>query len=287
MKAWQHRPWLAVSATLALGGAAGPAYAQDSDSWQWTLTPYLWLPTIDGHLKYEVPPGGGGAPNVSVGPSDWLELLNFAALASASASKGRFGVFTDLVYLNMGADNDGRVVSVESTISGPGGRIEIPVGADLNLATEVEFDGLQVMLGAGFAFADSEAGRHYVLAGFRYLGIDVKTDWRLTGALTGPGGETLLDDQGSIGKSVDLWDGIVGLKGHFNLGEGNWSLPYSVDVGGGDSDLVWNASLSLAYRYGWGDLVFGYRHLEYDEGPGGTLQDLSLSGPGVGASFRF
>src|SRR5690606_36702681 len=103
----------------------------------------------------------------------------------------------------------------------------------------------------------------------------------------GPGGETLLDEQGSVDKSVDLWDDIVGLKGHFNLGDGGWSLPYSLDVGAGDSDLVWNASLSLAYRYGWGDLVFGYRHLEYDEGPGVTLQDLSLSGPGLCASYRF
>jgi hypothetical protein len=238
-------------------------------------------------VKYDVPPDGGGGPDVSVGPTDWLELLNFAALISASATKDRVGVFTDFVYLNMGADNDGRVVSVETEISGPGGRIHIPVGADLNLATEFELDGLQLMLGAGFAFADSEAGRHHVFAGFRYLGVDVTTNWRLTGAVTGPGGETLLDEQGGIEKSVELWDGIVGLKGHFELGEGGWSMPYSLDVGTGDSDLVWNASLSLAYRYGWGDLVFGYRHLEYDEGPGGTLQDFSLSGPGFGASFHF
>jgi len=220
MKAWQTRPWLMVTAALALGSGAGPVHAQGgSDSWQWTLAPYLWLPTIDGHVKYDVPPEGGGGPDVSIGPTDWLDLLNFAALFSASASKGQFGLFTDVVYLNMGADNDGRVVSVETEISGPGGLINIPVGADLNLATEVEFDGLQLMLGAGFALVDSEAGRHYVLAGFRFLGIDVKTVWHLTGEVTGPGGETLLDEQGSVDNSVDPWDGIVGLNGHFNPGE--------------------------------------------------------------------
>jgi hypothetical protein len=272
---------------LALCATTQAQEQDSSDEWQWNLTPYLWLPTIDGHVKYDVPPDGGGGPDVSVGPTDWLELLNFAALFSGSASKGRFGVFTDFVYLDMGGDNDGRVVSVEGVVGGPGGRVEIPVSADLNLATEFALDGLQWMLGGGYAFADSEAGRHYVFAGVRFIGIDVTTNWRLTGAVTGPGGETVLDSQGSIDKSVDLWDGIVGLKGHFLLGEGRWSMPYSVDIGTGDSDLVWNASLSLARRFGWGDLLFGYRHLEYDEGPGGTLQDFSLSGPGFGATFHF
>ena len=196
-------------------------------------------------------------------------------------------MFTDFVYLDMGGDNDGRVVSVEGAIAGSGGVIEIPVSADLNLATEFELDGLQWMLGAGYAFADSTAGTHHVFAGFRLMSVDVSTAWSLTGEIIGPGGETLLDRQGSIDKSVDLWDAIVGLKGNFAMGEGGWNVPYSLDVGTGDSDLVWNATVSLAYQFGWGDLLFGYRHLEYDEGPGGTLQGFSLSGPGFGASFHF
>jgi hypothetical protein len=274
-------------AAVVCGVSAAANAQQSDDEWSWTLTPYVWLPTIDGHVKYDVPPQGGGGPDVSIGPTDWLDLLNFAALFSATASRDRFAVFTDLVYLDMGGDNDGRVVSVEGTIPGPGGNIEIPVSADLNLATEFELDGLQWMLGLGYAFADSGSGTHHVFAGVRLLSVDVSSGWVLTGEITGPGGETLLDQQGSIGKSVDLWDGIVGLKGIVRLGEGAWRAAYSLDAGAGDSDLVWNATLSLAYRFGWGDLLFGYRHLEYDEGPGGVLQDFSLSGPGFGASFHF
>ena len=278
---------VAILIAALASGASGAANAQGADEWRWNLTPYVWLPTIDGHVKYDVPPDGGGGPDVSIGPTDWLDLLNFAALVSASAHKGRFAVFTDLVYLDMGGDNDGRVISVEGSIAGPGGVIEIPVGANLNLDTEFELDGLQWMLGAGYAFADSPSGTHHVFAGFRLLSIDVSTAWSLTGEITGPGGETLLDAQGGREKSVDLWDGIVGVKGTFALGEGGWSMPYSLDAGAGDSDLVWNATVSLAYKFGWGDLLFGYRHLEYDEGPGGVLQDFSLSGPGFGASFHF
>ena len=279
---------LAIAVALALCGATGTAYAQDAaGDWQWNLTPYLWLPTIDGTLNYELPSGGGGAPEISLGPTDWLELLNSAALVSASVTKGRFGVFTDLMYLSMGSDNDGRLVSVEGAITGPGGIIEIPVGAELNIDTKSEFDGFLWMLAGGYRFAESDSGTHYLFAGFRLLTADFKTDWNLSGAVTGPGGETILASQGSIGQDLDLWDGIVGMKGRFRLGEGKWFLPYSVDVGTGDSDLVWSATMSLARKYGWGDLVLGYRHLEYDEGTGGLMQDFSLSGPGLGASFNF
>jgi len=288
----QSRRWLAISVAvalaLAIGWASSAARAQDgADDWQWSLTPYLWLPTIDGKLNYELPPGGGGAPEVSIGPTDWLELLNFGALVAASATKDRFAVFTDLMYLSMSSDSDGRLLSVEGTISGPGGNIEIPVGAEVNVDTESEFDGFLWMLAGGYMFADSEAATHYVFAGFRLLTADFSTDWSLSGAITGPGGETILASQGSIGKGVDLWDGIVGVKGRFNLGEGKWFLPYSADIGTGDSDLVWSVTMSLAREYGWGDLVLGYRHLEYDEGAGGVLQDFSLSGPGFGGNFHF
>lgn len=283
-----RRFWLVIPAALAICFASGAAHAQgEADDWQWNLTPYLWLPTIDGKLNYELPPGGGGAPEVSVGPTDWLDLLNFGALVAASATKHRFTAFTDMMYLSMSSDSDGRLISVEGTIAGPGGNIEIPVGTELNIDTESDFDGFLWMLAGGYMFAGSESASHYVFAGFRLLSADFSTDWSLSGAITGPGGETILAAQGSIGKGVDLWDGIVGLKGRFRLGEGKWSLPYNADVGTGDSDLVWSVTVSLVREYGWGDLVLGYRHLEYDEGPGGLLQDLSLSGPGFGASFHF
>jgi len=71
-------------ATLAV--ASGVAVAQnDSEGWQFSLTPYLWLPTIDGTLNYSPPPGGGGAPDIEVGPTEWLDLLNIGALISGTA----------------------------------------------------------------------------------------------------------------------------------------------------------------------------------------------------------
>ena len=281
-----RRPMLVIACALiwACPSAQGQEEAAD---WQWNLTPYLWVPTIDGHLKYPLPPGGGGGPQVSIGPTDWLDLLNFGALIGSSAMKGRFAVFSDFMFLDMSSKNDGRLVSVEGAITGPGGQVSIPVGADLNVDTRTEVDGLLWTLTAGYAIAQTESAVHHVFAGFRLMSIDVSTSWNLAADVTGPGGETILASEGSVGNKVDLWDGIVGMKGRFSLGEGKWSLPYTLDVGAGDSDLTWSATVSLAHQFNWGDLILGYRHLEYDEGPAGLLQDLSLGGPGVGAGFRF
>ena len=45
----------------------GQAQAQSdvsTDQWKFSITPYLWLPNVNGTLKYSVPPGATGSPEV-------------------------------------------------------------------------------------------------------------------------------------------------------------------------------------------------------------------------------
>ena len=63
-----------------------------SNQWQFTITPYLWLPNIDGTLKYNSPPRTSGRPEVKVGPNDYLENLDFAIMINAEARKARWAV---------------------------------------------------------------------------------------------------------------------------------------------------------------------------------------------------
>jgi len=273
-------------ATLAV--ASGAAIAQDdSGGWQFSLTPYLWLPTIDGRLNYSAPPGGGGAPDIEVGPTEWLDLLNIGALISGTAKKGRYSVYSDFVYLSLTSKNDGRVVSVDDNITVPGVPVPIPVSATLNANTRTDLDGLVWMIAGGFSLQESESSSLDVIAGVRYFSTDVTTSWDLTVDITTPGGTVVLPAQGSIASDVDIWDGIIGVRGYSKIGSGKWSVPYYVDVGAGDSDLTWNAMLGLSREYGWGDLVIAYRHLDYDQDANGLLQNFSFSGPGIGARFNF
>ena len=99
-----RRNLIVYSAACAAMFAFANAHAQanaNTNEWQYSLTPYLWLPVIDGALNYGPPPGGGGNPNVEVGPTDWLDLLNFAVLVSGSARKDDFVMFSDFVYFQV------------------------------------------------------------------------------------------------------------------------------------------------------------------------------------------
>ncbi len=276
-----------TAALLSAAFALTPATAQAADDeWKYRLTPYLWLPTIGGDLRYEVPPGSGtGSPTIDVGPTDWLDLLNFGALIGGSARKGRFSVFADLVYLSLTSDGDDRVASVTDTVSVPGTPFEVPVGASITLDTETDVDGALFSLVAGYAVHQTGSSEVIVFAGARYFDIETSTDWDLATQISGPGGGLLLPAQGSLSDDVTLWDGIVGVRGEF--GNGKWTVPYYADVGTGDSDLTWNAFVGLSREFGWGDLLFAYRHLEYDQGDDRLIQDFSFSGPAFGARFRF
>lgn len=277
----------AILALVFLGASVAASAQSSSDEWQFNLTPYLWLPTIDGTLNYSPPPGGGGAPDIEVGPTEWLDLLNIGALISGTARKGRYSVYSDFVYLSLTSKNDGRVVSVDDNITVPGVPIPIPVSATLNANTRTDLDGLVWTIAGGFSLQETESSSLDVIAGARYFGTDVSTSWDLTVDITTPGGTVVLPAQGSIASDVDIWDGIIGVRGYSKVGSGNWSVPYYFDVGAGGSDLTWLAMLGLSREYGWGDLVIAYRHLDYDQDANGLLQNFSFSGPGVGARFRF
>ncbi len=252
---------------------------QDQDGWKFQLTPYLWLPTISGDLNYEPPTGGGGAPSIDVGPTDWLELLNGVFLINGEMRKGRFSIFTDFVYLGLDSDSD-RVRSVQI------GNV-IPVDIAANLSTKSKFDGLSWTLGAGYAMYETDTSSMDLIAGVRYFGAEVSTRWDLSIDITARGDGVILPAQGKISEDVDLWDGIVGIRGRLGIGKSKWSVPYYVDVGTGSSDFTWQAMTGLTYSYGWGDLMLMYRHLEYDEGTDGLLNDFRFSGPAFGARFRF
>ena len=271
-----------VTALLALTVPPVAAAGADSDEWQFTATPYLWLPRIDGELKYALPPGGGGSPDVSVGPTDWLDLLNYGLLAGGSARKGRALLMSDLMYLSMTSKNDGAIDSVRP---GGGGNV-IPVSGSLNTNTRTDLDALVLTLAAGYSLGNSRSSSLDAFVGLRYFGVDVDTSWTLTAEITGPGGGTELPIQGGRSADTDIWDFIVGFRGQTAVGQ-NWSIPYHLDFGTGDSDLTWNLYIGANRAFGWGELLFAYRHMEYDQGSSALVNEFSFTGPAVGARFSF
>jgi hypothetical protein len=280
----QNRTLRIGLALMSLIAVSLPAYAGEpapADRWTFAVRPYLWAPGISGTLKYDIPPSGGGGASVDLS-SYILQNLNMALMLSADARKGDWSILTDVVYLDVESD-DSNVKSVG--FAGPGGRVDVSVGG--NLGSKVTLTGFEWELAGACTVARGGNSSLDVLAGFRYLGIKAETDWHLSGSITGPGPGQSFAASGSTSDRVDLWDGIVGIRGSVGLGQSKWAIPYYLDVGTGNSAITSQAMAGIEYRYSWGELQLMYRYLYYDLKGDKLLQNVSLDGPAIGVNFRF
>jgi hypothetical protein len=251
---------------IALLACVSPLLAQ-AGGWQYSVSPYLWLPTISLDSSSV---GDGGSPvdgsRLDIGPTDYLDALNFALMLSGDMRRDDWVIMADLIYLDFGIDDK------DIDLGRPGtGPIAGSYGADLS--------GSVITLAAGKTFVRND--RYYMdgLAGWRRFGMT----FDLAGDLVSGGN---ID----ISKDLEFNDAFVAVNGRYLFGDGDrWSLRYYADIGTGESDMTWQALLGLGYGFGWGDLFVDYRHLDYDFGDVTRLDDVAsvFSGPSVGATFRF
>jgi hypothetical protein len=268
-----------VALFLALLLPAAAAQAQEG-GWRYSLTPYLWLPNVNGTLRLSLPPGLTGRMDVETGPNDYLENLSGVLMLAGEARKGSWAVFSDLIYLKFDSQ-ESKVRALDFASIG-----STPINATLDVGTTSELEGWAWTLGASHTLVDTPGGTLDILGGLRYLDIDATVDWRLSAAINGPGG-AVLPASGRITAATTASDGIIGVRGRVRLGAGKWSVPYYFDIGAGSSDLTWQALAGIAYSFSWGELTLAYRHLFYDQGEDKLMQDFEFSGPALGAVFRF
>lgn len=267
----------ALAVTLATGAVA-PVAAQSTMAGSGPgpmsvgLTVYGWFPDIAGRTRFG--PGGGSALEVDVGTI--LDNLQFTFQGTLDLLQDRYGLLVDLVYLNTGQT---RSRAGGGTIGGT----QIPVDAVLN----VELDAKSTIwtLAGYYRSIESPAHTLDVILGARYFDAEQSANWSVTGnvgAIPAPG------RTGRAGASIGLWDAIVGLRGRVGLGTGDtWFMPYYVDLGTGETQFTWQAMLGIGYAFRGGEAVAGWRYLSYDMKSGSPISDLTVSGPLVGATFRW
>ena len=88
-------------AAIVLGTCSGLASAQpDPVPWHYGATLYFYVPTVSG--KTRVPADSGGTTL----NFDILEHLKFTVMGSLDAHNGRWGAFTDFIYLDFAGDRN-------------------------------------------------------------------------------------------------------------------------------------------------------------------------------------
>jgi hypothetical protein len=266
------RTLAAVSLCLAALLGNRSASAQTNDDWKFQAAVYVYLPSIDGTTSFS---GSGGGSDAGVDASKFLENLNFAFMGSFEADKGPWGMFADVIYIDIGdSESPTRNFSIGGTL---------PVG--VNASVHYGLNGWLWTLAGSWSLVATPSYELNLIGGARLLDIDQTVDWQLGGNV---GSVALADRAGSRTTGVSNWDAIVGFKGRAMFGEGqHWFLPYYVDVGTGASSLTWQAMFGVGYAFGWGSVIGAWRHIDYDMESGKSIQSLSFDGPGVAVAFRW
>lgn len=259
-------------AALAAFMMPASATAQDLNDWQWGWEIYGWMPDIKGTTANGV--------DIDISLSDILENLDFTLQTTLSATRGNWTLFADGVYLKQGFKER---VSTSRPI-GNFGRTDIDVNAKIDVKTLIS------TFGAGFKVFENEKTKLNVLGGVRYtylkVGIDADVEGNTRIDILGREFKRQFKKQLDLDDSDDLWDGVVGLQGETKIDD-RWTLLYYGDIGTGDSDLTWQASVGVSYAFENFDVTLRYRHLKYDLGSSAIFDDLKVAGPQIGIRFRF
>jgi hypothetical protein len=257
-----HMGWLLMIATL---GAAAPAAGQSPDTaptgdrWVFTVAPYLWAASMDGHAAV-----GGIKSDVDVPVEDILKDLSFGAMLAVDVQKGRFGVGVNGLFARVSPDSEV-------------GNIKIDATSDSAQLAVLPFYRL-----VEWQYGASSSGQPLRLvvapeAGFRYTYL--RTELEIRGGRTVDGSESWVDPLIGSRIGLDLTDRFA------IIGEGNFG---GFGVG---SDFTWNAQAYVGYQFSlFGQpttLLLGYRALYQDYHHRNFEWDVTMHGPVIGTAIRF
>jgi hypothetical protein len=258
----QHAAILALATTALLPSLASaqqaPQEGSAPDKWQFGAEIYAYIPKISTTGSF---PTGSAATTVNLLATSIIDEVNGGFMGSFSAHNGRWGVFTDYMYLNVGG---ARSQARDASIGGVG----LPASASAEVGTELK--GSAWTLAGQYRVTNDPAWTVDLLAGARMLDVTQKTDWTLAGNL---GSIVVPSRSGSAEISGKVWDGIIGVRGRYAFGaDRKWSVPFYLDAGTGQSDRTLQALVGVAYAFSWGEINASWRYLDYHFTSGKPLQ---------------
>ena len=274
---------LAVAPDVATAQQAAQTTTSAS-GWTFNVAPYIWLPGVHATLNYDLQPALGGKlpTTIDVEPGGYLPDLDFATMVAGEARYGRFSILTDFLYLRMSATASETNIKEVNFF----GLAPQPLSRAVNLGSGSTVKAAEWTLVGGYTVVQEDWIDLNLMAGFRYGGFWINTDYNLNVALTSPRGNgAVFGGAGSVSVNKSVWDGIVGIRGRIRMPEPGMFIPYYFDIGAGSSKLTWQVASGLGYQTGWAGVSVMYRHLAFEGS--GTLRHLAFGGPMVAVNFTF
>ncbi len=192
-------------------------WAQESDSWDWKIAPYLWTVGISGDLVI-----GDISQDLDLSFSDILSDFELGGSVFTEFGKGHHAVHFDYTYLRLRPD--------PTEFPSP------PFPPESTLSTKMTINIFEPAYNYRFDGLNSTA----LVVGARYMDIAM----RMTPDLTGPA--PIDPDPVEVGPS--WWDYFIGIKTHNEI-SANWDFGFYGTIGGGDSDLPWTLQAMFGRRF--------------------------------------
>lgn len=241
------------------------------------LTPYVWVPTINGTFDFHHPSLPLGSTTirsvgVQLGPNSYLSKLNSAVELTVEADVAHSVAFGDVIYIN--ASNTGATVF---DLSGSTGHVTFPVNVSTSARMTTTL--ATVALGARL-IGNGETSEGTAFVGLRYADVSAKAGWTLTGPLGS------FPSTGTADENETDLAGIVGARGRIGLGS-SWFVPLYADFGGSGDLTTYQWIGGIAHSYHSGAQILAWRQLGYIGNTGNTtlIQTLHLGGPTFAWTF--
>jgi hypothetical protein len=268
-------PRLAGAILLALFGSAflaRPADAANQNLWDGDVHPsfmfYAWLPGVSLDTRYNIPDANGGGEVVNRSDGNILDNLSGAFMMAGDVRVGDWGFYGDFAWVKF--DNeDGHIRSIDRA------------HADADLKTQWDIKGGLVTLAGMYTLAHGQSGYTDLVFGGRYLWLKGNLKWNFDSTIDG------LDSSGKASDNAHSSDAVIGLKGQWHIGGGNWYVPYYADIGTGSSEWTSSVTIGVGYLTDWGNVALVWRDLRYKQDDDKFLRKFDLSGPSFSIGWQF
>lgn len=226
-----------------------------SEQWHFGVTPYIWAMGISGSVSHNDTSLG----EIKLTPGDILSDIKMAAMLVMEARRGRFGVYLDGVYGNLGTSSS-RVV----------GRADLTANTNLTMT--------MLTLAPTYNFQSSPSLHLDGLVGARVM-------WQnASSTISFPQSGLSVSESSNL----QIAAGIAGIKGRYNFENSKYFLPFYVDAGvGQSSSFTSQAYLGVGRTFDWGDVLLVAKNTYYQFKPNQNTVDLNMFGAAIAATFRF
>jgi len=245
-----------ITLAMLLTVAALPVCAQSQNvpdmapkAWRFQATPYVWMTGLRGNVR---PVQGAPTVHVNNSFSEVLENLDAAFFLNATARKDRWVLHGDLSHA---ATSDS---------------VELPLGLTAN--AQVKQSSLSLL--GGYTWLPKPDATVDLMAGMRW--------WRIRA-------EVKIPPVLQASSNTSFVDPVLAIRWYQDWAP-RWSTMVYGDVGGFGigSHSTWQAVGTLNYQMTpQAYLSLGYRYLSVDYRKNGKSLDFSMSGPMLGATWRF